>query len=131
LVGVDEDVVVTFVVAPPRAIVVADEHRHLTHEPVGRWDGELGHDRPVVAHASQVGCRPPSFAPFQVAQVDREDAVWAESLRGGGEGTIEGVRVGQVVQGVTDGDDRVCGRNRIVGKGEEADVLGAWGVPAG
>src|SRR5918995_1129659 len=72
--GVDQHVVVALVVTAPGAVVVADEGRHLPDEAVRRRNGELGDDRPVVTDAALAGQVSSRVSPFEIAQVDREDA---------------------------------------------------------
>src|SRR5512132_577052 len=71
---VDQDVVVALVVTAPRPVVVADEGRHLPHEAVRRRDRVPGDDGPVVVDAALAGPVSPRLSPFEIAQVDREDA---------------------------------------------------------
>jgi hypothetical protein len=85
---VDQHVVVTLVIALPRAVAVLEEHGHLADEPVGDRDRELGHDGPVIADPALVGAVASGLAPPQVAKVDGDDTAWSQRLRDRDEGTI-------------------------------------------
>src|SRR3954462_9841770 len=55
--GVDQHVVVALVVASPAAVLLAEEDRHLAHEPVRRRHVELRDDRPVLGRSTEPGRR--------------------------------------------------------------------------
>src|SRR5215469_524205 len=72
--GVDQYIVVSLVVAAPRAIRAAHERGDLADEPAGCRQPEAGDDRPVVVHAGGGRGGVPGLPVGKVADVDGEQA---------------------------------------------------------
>ena len=104
---VDQDVLMTLVVTSPRSVLVLHEDRHLTNEPIGRGNGTLGDDRPVIRNPRGGGGRTPRLPVGQVAEIDREQSAGTEGMGDRRESPLDRRGIRQVVQDVTDRDDRI------------------------
>src|ERR1700737_826144 len=78
--GVDQHIVMPFVVPSPRTIVAADKCRHLSDIPIRRWQRESGDDGPVVTDTPHAVLGV-SSAPFEITDVDGQNASGAHCPR--------------------------------------------------
>ena len=100
--GVNEDIVVAFIVAPPCTIVATDERCHLANKSVWRRNGEPGHEYPLVVDRCKGRRIASGFTPMEIADVEREDSTRSEGAADCTESTPDGRLVGEITQNVTD-----------------------------
>ena len=122
---VDQHVAVTLVRAPIASVRVADERGEIPVEPVRRRLTEPRHDRPVVADPPLRHRVQPGGTPLEVTQVDGEQTARPQRPGQRDQAAPDRGRVGQVVEGVPDPDDRVHHRHRIVRQHQRLHLLGA------
>ena len=93
--------------------------------PRSHWSGVLTPvATPVAVSALARG------APFEVAQIHGQQTAGQQRVGERYQATADSGRIGQVVEGVSDPDDRVHRRDRIVGQDQGPDVGGVpYGVP--
>ena len=118
--GVDEHVVVRLVITTPE-FAVTDEHRHLTPEDPITDDRATRREHPVLSEPDPGRLPAPGRSPLQVADVEREWPGVLERTRHGGQRTIDFFLAVEVAQRMTDTDDRIGGRQRILGKTKDLD----------
>jgi hypothetical protein len=94
-------------------------------EALRRRLAELCYDGPVVTDPSLRHRTLACGSPFEVAQVHGQQTAGRQRIRERHQTTTDRGRIGKIVEGVSDPDDRIHRRNRIIGQDQGLDALGA------